>query len=139
MSIELVMPSNHLILCHPLLLLPSIFPSIRVFSHVSSSHQVARVLEFPLQHQSFQCRWLYGWTLLFCDPMDLLKQQQKQLPLFFLVSFFSATASFLLTSFRAQGLICFFRRRTYFPCSLYLVLPDLGTASNHLINLENSS
>ena len=35
MSIELVMPSNHLILCHPLLLLPSIFPSIRVFSNES--------------------------------------------------------------------------------------------------------
>ena len=33
MSIELVMPSYHLILCHPLLLLPSIFPSIRVFSN----------------------------------------------------------------------------------------------------------
>ena len=33
MSIELVMPSNHLILCHPLLLLPSIFPSIGVFSN----------------------------------------------------------------------------------------------------------
>ena len=32
MSIELVMPSSHLILCRPLLLLPSIFPSIRVFS-----------------------------------------------------------------------------------------------------------
>ena len=32
-SIELVMPSNHLILCHALLLLPSIFPSIRVFSN----------------------------------------------------------------------------------------------------------
>ena len=32
MFIESVMPSNHLILCHPLLLLPSIFPSIRVFS-----------------------------------------------------------------------------------------------------------
>ena len=32
-SIELVMPSNHLILCHPLLLLPSVFPSIRVFSN----------------------------------------------------------------------------------------------------------
>ena len=30
MSIELVMPSNHLVLCHPLLLLPAIFPSIRV-------------------------------------------------------------------------------------------------------------
>ena len=35
MSIELVMPSNHLILCHPLLLLPSVFPSIRVFSNES--------------------------------------------------------------------------------------------------------
>ena len=34
-SIELVMPSNHLILCHPLLLLPSIFPTIRVFSNES--------------------------------------------------------------------------------------------------------
>ena len=35
MSIQLVMPSNHLILCRPLLLLPSIFPSIRVFSNES--------------------------------------------------------------------------------------------------------
>jgi len=35
MSIESVMPSNHLILCHPLLLLPSIFPSIRVFPNES--------------------------------------------------------------------------------------------------------
>ena len=35
MSIESVMPSNHLILCHPLLLLPSISPSIRVFSNES--------------------------------------------------------------------------------------------------------
>ena len=35
MSIESVMPSNHLILCHPLLLMPSIFPSIRVFSSES--------------------------------------------------------------------------------------------------------
>ena len=36
MSIELVMPSSHLILCHPLLLLPSIFPSIRVFPNESA-------------------------------------------------------------------------------------------------------
>ena len=36
MSIELVMPSNHLILCHPLLFSPSIFPSIRVFSNESA-------------------------------------------------------------------------------------------------------
>ena len=38
MSIELVMPSSHLILCRPLLLLPSIFPSIRVFSNKSAFH-----------------------------------------------------------------------------------------------------
>ena len=38
MSNELVMPSNHLILCHPLLLLPSILPSIRVFSNESVLH-----------------------------------------------------------------------------------------------------
>ena len=36
MSIESVVPSNHLILCHPLLLLPSIFPSIRIFSNESA-------------------------------------------------------------------------------------------------------
>ena len=48
MSIELVMPSNHLIFCCPLLLSPSIFPSI------SSSYHVSEVLEFQLQHQSFQ-------------------------------------------------------------------------------------
>ena len=38
MSIELVMPSNHLILCHPLPILPSMFPSIRVFSNKSVLH-----------------------------------------------------------------------------------------------------
>ena len=38
MSIELVIPSNHLILCHPLFLLPSILPSIRAFSHESALH-----------------------------------------------------------------------------------------------------
>ena len=37
-SVELVMPSNYLILCHPLLLLPSIFPSIRVFSNELALH-----------------------------------------------------------------------------------------------------
>ena len=38
MSVELVMPSNHLILCRPVLLLPSIIPSIRVFSNESALH-----------------------------------------------------------------------------------------------------
>ena len=46
-SIEWVMPSSHLILCHPLLLLSPIPLSIRVFSN-ESSHEVAKVLEFQL-------------------------------------------------------------------------------------------
>ena len=49
MSIEFVMPSNHLILCRPLLLLPSIFPSIRVFSNESVLH----------------IRWSKYWTFSF--------------------------------------------------------------------------
>ena len=49
MSIELVMPSNHLILCCPLLLLPSIFPSIRVFSNEST----------------FRIRWPKDWSFSF--------------------------------------------------------------------------
>ena len=49
MSIDLVMPSNHLILCHPLILLHQ-----GLFQRVSSSPQVAKVLEFQLHHQSFQ-------------------------------------------------------------------------------------
>ena len=58
MSIESVVPSNHLILGHPILLLPSIFPSIGFFfKWVSSLHQVANILEFQLQHPFFQ------WTL----------------------------------------------------------------------------
>ena len=49
MSIESVMPSNHLILCHPLPCLPSIFPSIRVFSNESALH----------------IRWPKYWTFSF--------------------------------------------------------------------------
>ena len=48
-SIESVMPSNHLILCHPLLFLPSVFPSIKVFSNGSTLHM----------------RWLKYWSFNF--------------------------------------------------------------------------
>ena len=63
MSIVLGMPSNHLILCwmrSNLLLLLSIFPCIRVFSH--ESVQVAKVLEFQLQYQSFW--WIFRTIFL---------------------------------------------------------------------------
>ena len=67
MSFKSVMTSNHLILCHPLLL-PSIFPSIRVFSNESALHiRWPQVLKLQLQHQSFQ--WIFridflkGWLV----------------------------------------------------------------------------
>ena len=57
MSVESVMPSNHLILCR-LLLLPSYLSQHwGLFQRVGSSHQVAKILEFQLQHQSFQ--WIF--------------------------------------------------------------------------------
>ena len=54
MSIESVMPPNHLALCHLLLLLPSMFLSLGVFSNESALNQVAEILELQLQHQPFQ-------------------------------------------------------------------------------------
>ena len=65
MSIELVMPSKHLILCCPLLLPPSIFPSISVLSNESVLRIRWPVLEFQLQHQSFP------WIQVFCLVLDL--------------------------------------------------------------------
>ena len=60
--IESVMPSNQLILCHPLLLLPSIFPRSGSFPMSQFFHQVAKVLELQLQHKSFQ--WIFSTDFL---------------------------------------------------------------------------
>ena len=62
-----VMSSKHLILCCPLLFLPSTFPSTSLFQWVSSSHQVAKVLKFQLQHQSFQ--WIFRTDFDWLDPL----------------------------------------------------------------------
>ena len=70
-SIELVMPSNHLILCHPLLL-PSIFPSIRVFSNKSALH-----IRWP-KYWSFSigpCNEYSGLISFLIDWCDLLAVQ----------------------------------------------------------------
>ena len=97
MSTESVMPSNHFILCRPLLLPPSIPPSIRVFFQwVKSSHEVAKVLEFQLQHQSFQ--WTPRTDLLQdglvgspCSPRD--SQESSLTPQFKSIN--SSTLRFL--------------------------------------------
>ena len=84
MSIELVMTSNHLILCHPLLLLPSVFPNIRVFSN-ESALCIRWPIEFQLQHQIFQ--WTPRTDLLLdrlvgspCNPRD--SQESSPTPQF---------------------------------------------------------
>ena len=96
MSIESVMPSNHLILCRSLLLLPSIFPSIRVFSNES-----ALCTRWPkywpsIQHQSFQ--WIFRTDFLqdslvwsTCSPRD--SQESSPTPQF--KSMISSALSFI--------------------------------------------
>ena len=65
------MPSNHLILCHPLLFLPSIFPIIRVFS--KESVLCIRWPKYQLQHQSFQS--IFRMISFRIDWLDLLGVQ----------------------------------------------------------------
>ena len=81
MSIESVMPFNHLILCHPLLLLPSIFPSIRVFSNESALH-----IRWP-KHWSFRfnirpSKEHPGLISFRMDWLDLLAAQGTRKSLF---------------------------------------------------------
>ena len=86
MSIKSVMPSNHLILCHPLLLPSSIFPSIRVFSNESVLRiRWPKYLELQLQYQSFQ--WIFKTDFLYdglvgspCSPRD--SQESSTTPQF---------------------------------------------------------
>ena len=66
MSIELVMSSKHLILCCPLLLLPSIFPSIRIFSNKSALH-----IRWPKY-------WIFSNILYFVKPGHCIPQSREQ-------------------------------------------------------------
>ena len=94
MSIESVMPSNHLILCCPLLLLPSIFPSIRVFSNES------------VLHISWSKYWSFSFTIspsneysgLISFRMDWLDFLAVQGTLKTLLQHHSSTASILWRS-----------------------------------------
>ena len=71
-SIEPAMPSNHLILCHPLLSATPFSSCPQSFPASGSSHQVAKVLEFPFQHQVFQ---LFRTISFRMDRLNLLAVQ----------------------------------------------------------------
>ena len=94
MSIELVMPSSHLILCHPLLLLPSIFPSIRVFSNESLLHN-SWPKNWSLSFRMSPSNEYSGLISFRMDWLDLLKVQGTLKSLF---QHHSSKASILLCS-----------------------------------------
>ena len=73
MSTELVMPSNHLILCRPLL--PSILPSIRVFSSESALHISSQILKLKLQHSTSVSNEYSGLISFRIHWFDLLSIQ----------------------------------------------------------------
>ena len=75
-SIESVIPSNHLILCRPLLLLPSIFPSIRIFSNESVLH--IRWPKYCSFSFSISPSNEYSGLIFRMDWMDLLAVQDSQ-------------------------------------------------------------
>ena len=93
MSIELVMPSNHLILCLPLLLLPSIFPSIRVFSNES----VLRIRLPKYWSFCFSISPSNEYSRRFSFRMDWLDLLAVQETLESLLQHHSSKASILLT------------------------------------------
>ena len=99
-SIKSVMPSNHLILCHPLLLLPSIFPSIRVFSKRS----VLRITWPKYWNFSFSISPSNGYSGLISFRMDWLDLLAVQGTLKSLLQHHSSKASILQCSafFRVQ-------------------------------------
>ena len=74
MSIGLVMPSNHLILCHPLLFLPSIFPSIRVFSN-ESALSIRRLKDWSFSFNSSPASEYSGLISCRMDWLDFLAIQ----------------------------------------------------------------
>ena len=94
MSIESVMPSNHLILCHPLLLLPSIFPSIMVFSN-----ELALCIGWPKYWSiSFSISPSNEYSGLISFRMDWLHLLAVQRTLKSLLQHYSSKASVLRCS-----------------------------------------
>ena len=94
MSIESVILSNHLILCHPLLILPSVFPSIRVFSS-----ELARHIRWPKCWSfSFSISTSNEWLGLISFRADWFDLPEVQGPLKSLLQHYNSKASILRCS-----------------------------------------
>ena len=162
MSIESVMPNNHLVLCHPLLLLPSIFPSIKVFSNESVlrirwpkywSFSVRIILPMNIQDW-FPLGWA-GWMSLQSKGLSRVFSNTQ------FKSISSLTLSFLyspaLTSIHDywknhsfdymglcwQGLVCFFNMPSrlviaFLPRSNHLLISWLQPPSAVILEPKSS-
>ena len=119
-SIESVMQSNHLILCHPLLLVPSIFPSIRVFSNESALHiRCQKYRSFSIspsnEHPgliSFRIDWFdllaVQWTL-----KSLLQHHSSKASVLWHSAFFFSHPHMTLTSYMTTGKTIALTKRTF--------------------------
>ena len=111
MSIELVMPSNHLILCHPLFLLSSIFPSISVFSNESDLcirwpmyWSFSFSISLSNEHQAliFRMNWL-DLLAVQGNLKSLLQHHSSKASVLWCSAFFIVQLSYLLTASSAFG------------------------------------
>ena len=120
MSIESMMPSNHLILCYPLLLLPSIFPSIRVFSnesvlcirwpkHWSFSLSIGPSNEYS-GLISFRIDWLDLLSVSFLTLKSLLQHHSSKASILQCSAFFMVLLSH---PYMATGKMITFTRQTF--------------------------
>ena len=136
MSTESVMPPNHLILCHPLLLLPSIFPSIRVCSNESALH-----MRWPKYWSfSFSISPSNEYSGLISFRMDWLDLLAAQGTLKSLLQHHSSKASILLHStffivqlshpYMTTGKTIALTRRTFVGKVMSLVFSYLGVGHN---------
>ena len=116
MPVELVMPSNHLILCHPLLLPPSVFPSIRVFSNES-----VLCIRWP-NYWSFSISPSNEYSGLMSFRMDWVYLFAAQGTLKSFLQYHSSKASILRCS-------AFFWRRKWQPTPVFLPGESQGRGS----------
>jgi len=134
MSIVSVMPSNHLILCRPLLLPPSIFPSIRVFANESAlcmrwpkywsfSINISPCNEYP-GLISFRMDWLD----LLAVPRDSQKSSTKQQTYIYIYIFFFIFFPIMVYHWVLTVVPCAIQYELLFICSLYnslhLLIPN---------------
>ena len=137
MSIESVMPSNHLILCHPLLLLPSIFSSIRIFSNES----VLRI-RWPKYWSSYLSVFLRPWMVLgtnmipgnckILEHLKALKKKKKPLAFDTTLSCFIDVVSFWNSRFLQSK-----KKKYFYPSCIFLWSQFIKKLSIFYIQIEH--